>query len=322
MKIKKLSFLVLFALVALNSFCQENRVFTLQNQAEMRIPVDKTINENTELNIFESETTIGGLAFSGDISLFSDSSLVRLILVDQNGYEYLIYEAYPVLAGSKQFSVAGAAEETSSLDQVIPSRVNVELVDATIHLKEIVVSEGGGTSEEVKSEMLQEQTLNKIRRINENIQQLGQKWVAGETSLSRLSYQEKKSMFGGSIPNFQGLEYYVGGVFVLPGTKKIDPNLKSTKSVTAAQAEAQYVKEYSWRNRHGEDWVTGVRNQYDCRCEWAFGATGALELMINLYFNQHLDYNFSEQQLISCMLEGCNGGWVSSALNYLTFNLS
>ena len=316
---KKLSFLALLALVALDSFCQENGLFVLQNQPDRRIPVDKTMNENTQLNIFVSKTAISGLAISGDIYLYSDSSLVRLILVDQNGDEYLIYETYPILAGLKQFSIAGVAEETSSLDQVIPIRVTVELVDASIHLKEIIVSEGGGLQEDIKNERLVQQSLNKIRRINENIQRLGQKWVAGETSLSRLSYQEKKSMFGGSIPNFQGLEYYVGGVFVLPGGKQRDPNLTGTKSVTAAPAESKYVKEYSWRNRHGEDWVTGVRNQVDCRCDWAFGATGALELMINLYFNQHLDYDLSEQQLISCMLEGCNGGWVTAALNYLTF---
>ena len=117
--------------------------------------------------------------------------------------------------------MTGVAEETSSLNQVIPYRVTVELVDASIHLKEIIVSEGGDAPKAINSERLQQQSLNKIRRINENIQQLGQLWVAGETSISRLSYQEKLSMFGGSIPNFQGLEYYVGGVFVLPGKKTV-----------------------------------------------------------------------------------------------------
>jgi hypothetical protein len=318
MKIEKLCFPALLALVALNSICQENRIFSLQNQADRTIPVDLSINKNTQLEIFESRTTLSGLAITGTISLFSDSSLVRLILVDEEDHEYLIYETYPVLAGIKQFSVAGVAEETSSLDQVIPLRVTVELVDASIHLTEIMVSEGGGPPEEIKSERLQQQSLNKIRRINENIRLLGQHWVAGETSISRLSYQEKKSMFGGSIPNFQGLEYYVGGVFVLPVAKQGDPNLKGTKSATAAPAESQYVKEYSWRNRHGEDWVTGVKKQLDCRSDWAFGAAAALELMMNLYFNRHLDYDLSEQQLLSCVWEwDCNGGWVSSGLEYI-----
>jgi len=318
MKIEKLCFLALLALAALNSFCQENRLFALQSKADRRIPVDKTMNENTELNIFESKTTISGLAISGDISLYSDSSLVRLILADHNGNEYLIYETYPILAGSNQFSITGIAEETSSLNQVIPSTVTVELVNASMQLKEIIVSEGGGPPEEIGSERLQQQSLNKIQSINENIQQLGQHWVAGETSISRLSYQEKLSMFGGSIPNFQGLEYYVGGVFVLPGAKQVNLNLNGAKSVTAAPAESQYAKEYSWRNRHGEDWVTGVKSQRDCRSDWAFGAAAALELMMNIYYNRHLDYDLSEQHLLSCIYgSDCSGGWVSSALEYI-----
>ena len=221
MKIEKLSLLVLLALVAFNAICQETRLFALQNQADRRIAVRQTFNKNTKLDIFESRAPISGLAVTADISLYSDSSLVRLILVDQNGDEYLVYETYPILAGSKQFTVTGVAEETSSLYRVVPDRVTVELVDASLRLKEIVVSEGGDAPKEVHGERLQQQSLNKIRRINENIQQSGQHWVAGETSISHLSYQEKLSMFGGSIPNFQGLEYYVGGVFVLPGEKDL-----------------------------------------------------------------------------------------------------
>jgi hypothetical protein len=318
MNLRKLCFLALFALAALHSYCQESRLFTLENQADRRIPLDLALNENTELNVFESKTPISGLAISGDISLYSDSSLVRLILVDLHGDEYLIYETYPILAGSTRFSVAGMAEETSSLDQVIPFRMTLELVDASIHLTEILVSEGGGSPKEMRVERLKQQSLNKIRRINEHIQQSGQHWVAGETSLSRLSYQEKLSMFGGNIPNFQGLEYYVGGVFVLPGETSSDRNLKGGKSASAAPEESRYAKEFSWRNRHGQDWVTGVKYQINCRSDWAFGAAGALELMANIFFNQHLDYDLSEQNLLSCIWAwDCNGGWVSSALDFI-----
>ncbi len=318
MNMKKLCFPALLALVALNAFCQESSPFALPSQADWTIPVDLILNENTELSMFKSKTPISGLAVSGDISLYSDSSLVRLILVDHFGDEYLIYETYPILAGSTRFSVTGMAEETSSLDRVIPFRMTIELVNASIHLKEVMVSEGDGPPKEIKSERLQQQSQSKIRRINEHIQQSGQHWVAGETSISRLSYQEKLGMFGGSIPNFQGLEYYVGGVFVLPGGTYGDPGLNAIKSATAAGAGSPFVKEFSWRNRHGEDWVTGVKSQINCRSDWAFGAAAAVELLTNLYFNQHLDYDLSEQQLISCVWEwDCSGGWVSSALEYI-----
>ncbi len=300
---------------------QGNGPFALTYHADREIPVGLRMNENTELDIFDSESPISGLAISGEISLHSDSSLVRLVLVDHKGSEYLIYETYPILAGATQFSVSGVAEETSDLNQVIPFRVRVELVHASIHLKAFMVSEGGGSPEEIRSGRLKQQSLNKIQRINENIQQRGQLWVAGETSLSRLSYQEKLGRFGGSIPNFQGLEYYVGGVFVLPGEANSDRNLKSVKSVTEPRSESPFIREFSWRKRHGEDWVTPVKNQINCRSDWAFAASGAVELLANLYFNQHLDYDLSEQNLISCVAAwGCEGGWVSSALDFIINN--
>ena len=162
MKLKKLSFLALLGLFAMNAFCQENRLFTLSYQVDKNIPLGLSINKDTELDIFGSKSAISGLAISGDISLYSDSSLVRLILVDHTGCEHLIYETYPILEGSKHFSVAGVAEETSFLDQVIPERVTVELVDASIHLKEILMREGGGAPPASKSERLQQQSLDKI----------------------------------------------------------------------------------------------------------------------------------------------------------------
>ena len=83
------------------------------------------------------------MAISGEVTLHSDTSLVRIILVDDNYNEYLIYETYPILAGSRQFSVDEAGEETSLLNNITPSRVTIELINASIYLKEIIISEGG-----------------------------------------------------------------------------------------------------------------------------------------------------------------------------------
>ncbi len=112
--------------------------------------------------------------------------------MDNNYNEYLIYETYPILAGSRQFSVDKAGEETSLLNNITPYRVTFELVDASIYLKEIIISEEDNIQAESQDDRLLQQTLDKIDRINQNIQNSGQKWVAGETSISRLSYQEKK----------------------------------------------------------------------------------------------------------------------------------
>jgi len=78
------------------------------------------------------------------------------------------------------------------------------------------------------------------------------------------------------------------------------------------------IDNWDWRNRHdatdpnspyydndplGTGWITPAKNQNDpfpCGSCMAFAAAGQTEAMINLYFNKHLDYDLSEQQLYSC----------------------
>lgn len=64
--------------------------------------------------------------------------------------------------------------------------------------------------------------------------------------------------------------------------------------------------------------VTKVKNQGSCGSCWAFSATGVMESWA-LFKGQNLD--LSEQQLVDCSRpqgnQGCNGGWPSSALNYV-----
>ena len=237
----KVCLLLLLTLLQGTLYCQKNQVFALQNENSQRIPADTIISEDAHLEPFTSQLAISGLAISGEIVLHSDSSLVRLILMDNYYNEYLIFETYPILSGSRQFSVEEAGEETSLLDNIIPSAVIIELVDASIFLKEIIISGEDAYQAKTKGARSIQQTQNKIDRINLNIQTLNQSWVAGETAISKLSYQEKLSLYGGSVPNFQGFEYYVGGVFVLPGMKD-DLDSKDTRLENLLPPESQYVE--------------------------------------------------------------------------------
>ncbi len=307
---KKVCLIFLISISPVSLICQQNHVFGLQNKAAIRIDIDTTLTDNTQLEPFKSQMTISGLAFSGEITLYSDSSLVRIVLMDKNYNEYLIYETYPILSGSKQFSVHETGEESLLLNKVTPSHVTVELVDASIYLKEFIISQEDSYQATTKSALTFQQTNYKIDRINQNIQKLGQTWVAGETSISRLSYQEKLNRFGGSIPNFQGFEYYVGGIFILPGaTLGGRRDTESAILENNAQQKSSYPSEFSWRNRHGVNWVTPVRSQGVCNSCTAFGITAAAALLVNLYFNQHLDYNLSEQNIVSCIEGSCKDGF-------------
>lgn len=74
--------------------------------------------------------------------------------------------------------------------------------------------------------------------------------------------------------------------------------------------QCKLPKNFDWRNRHGENWNTPVKNQgWFGSCQ-TFGKTGAQEARINIYFNQHLDIDLSEQYLLDCGNPSINGDYI------------
>jgi len=71
--------------------------------------------------------------------------------------------------------------------------------------------------------------------------------------------------------------------------------------------------------------VTPVKNQGNCGSCWAFSAVAALEGAYGIKYGNQADKNgFSEQQLVSCDVNGgdagCNGGWMDDAFDYVGKN--
>ncbi|MBN2522367.1 MAG: T9SS type A sorting domain-containing protein [Bacteroidales bacterium] len=317
-----LKILMLFCILCLSSTIHSQMAgkssFKMLKEADQRIGLNIRTDKNIQLRPFTDQRKISGLTISASVELYSDSSLVRVILIDYKLNEYLIYEAYPLLTENGSFEIDQTGEETAILDNIIPMSITIETVDASIHLKEIETRGEESFIAKTRTNKLEQQQSEKINKINQYIERKGLKWIAGETSVSCMTYQEKKKMFGGKVPNLQGFEYYRGGIFVLPGVLEENADKDKIKSITQAKTGFSFVKEFSWRNRHGQNWVTSVKNQGGCGSCWAFAVTGATELLVNLYYNQHLDPDLSEQDVLSCSGAGsCAGGSPNGALTYI-----
>lgn len=293
-----------------------DNIATTYTQQGIQTQCDTTINLNYS-------SAITGLSVSGTAILnHASNSLVRITLQDEYDTEYLVYELYPLLADSATVTFENVAFETSVLDNVMAERLNIKVINGILQLDEISTSThtvSNYTTRQIST--LNAQNTYMIDKLNENLEKNNMPWRAGETTISQLTYEEKKALFGGEVPNLGGFEYYVGGVFVMPNydyTAAVNP----TSSLSATNSSTSYVPEWDWRNRHGKNWVTSVKNQGNSATCWAFAALGALEAYVNLYFNRLLDLDLSEQELVSCTGRDSDyyGGWSRDALEYIIEN--
>jgi uncharacterized repeat protein (TIGR01451 family) len=288
------------------------QIFSLAPTSAGQIRIDKTYDRDEELLLLPESASIYGLTITGHVRLNKNNSLVRVILVDRSFNEYLIYEAYPLLVTSDSFEIVNVCEETCVLDAIIPYALRIEANDATIRIdtlsgfKSPVVPENKIAKLQRQIKRLQSDA--RIRNINSEIKRRKLRWVAEETSITALPFAERRRLLGRETLRYMpGYEYYKGGIFE-------NQREKGAVSSFVMNSAPPFVQSFDWRNRHGANWITPVKNQtgisnsYLGTC-WAFCSIAPTEALVNLYFNQHVDVDLAEQEIVSC-----SNGWYS---NYL-----
>ena len=292
MRTKKLLFV--FVLFGISELSLSAQTLTSVNQTISKDTLVATVQKNSLIS-----KTVNA---SGQAEFSSKSGYVRILLSDDYGYDLLIYESSPLVAANGIDNFSNMIMETVDVPSyVAPTKIRVEIKNA--ELKNLSVDVSGIT---ISKSQQQQARIDRIALINNNLRAQNALWVAGETSVSQMSYQEKKGLFGGRVPDLQGFEYYIGGIFELHGDRD---RVISTQSTT----RSSYVPSFDWRNRHGANnptspyynsgehgWITSVRDQRPCGSCAIFSVVGTIEALTNLYYNQFFNKDLSEQDVVSC----------------------
>lgn len=137
--------------------------------------------------------------------------------------------------------------------------------------------------------------------INQAIRDKGANWVAGETSISKLSAEELRRRFP-------------------PPRDRLFKAARQPQASRQIAAATDFPAKFDWRNVNGHNYVTTVKDQGQCGACWAFASTAALESRI-LIAGQTPDteLNLSEQSMVSCDEKnyGCGGGYLDYAVEFL-----
>ena len=162
---------------------------------------------------------------------------------------------------------------------------------------------------------------NKLDAFEEWKGQFGANWAAEEEGYRRLIFEKNLVLI--NKHNADASQTYKMGVnqFSIYTTEEFATRfLTPMPLVGFPQGDNEYevIGDVDWTTKGA---VSPVKNQGQCGSCWAFSATGVLE---SVAMKNGQSVNLSEQQLVDCSRpqgnQGCNGGWPSSALNYVKAN--
>ena len=304
-------FIILFKLLTLLTIAFSYLIITpIKAQS---IKIDSIFSSDAEIFPFSPNDTIYGLSISGSIVLNSDTSLVRVILTDISGQEWMVYEAYPMIVSDTEFDIDKVCEETSFIEIDNPFSLIINIENSSLCITNLFYDNiRYQSADSLRTQVKLQKEVEKAASINEYIEYYGWQWEAGiiTNDLDNLFYNSKKKRYGSKY-NLMGLDYYYSGIY------------KNIQSPEISIDNTLLTKSFDWRKKHdanipysnywdgnpdqyqsGNGWMTKVKNQSPCGACTAFGSVAALEAVMNIYYNYHVDADenllLSERDAFNC----------------------
>jgi len=157
------------------------------------IPVNQTFSSDTIFAPFTGSTAVYSLKAYGNVNLYSDSSLVRIVLVDSYGNHWLVFESYPLITDTSSFVFSAECDETCFLDGIMPDSIRIDLISAFITLDSLKLDTNYiSNATELQAQAKWNSDSVKIAVMNQRIVEGKMYWRAGRTSISSLSFSSKE----------------------------------------------------------------------------------------------------------------------------------
>lgn len=168
-------------------------------------------NDQIVANLMNYDLEKKNISANGRVEFYSDKGFVRILLTDEYNYDLLVYESIPLISNNGIDVFTYKATETLNLSSISRKcKVKVEIKNAV--LKNLIINI---TDYKIETTIQKVTATERIATINNNLKSQKALWYAGENPLSKMSYEDKKSIFGGKIPDLQGFEYYKKGILSL-----------------------------------------------------------------------------------------------------------
>lgn len=324
MKLIRILFLVLGFLSTLES--RAEGIFTISPKADASRLLQRTMGLADTIPFYTPQEVVG-VGLHGRVVLHGDNSFVKVLLDSEYGEDcFLALFASRMTAGTDSLVLDGYGEETAAMEPLKCRRLRVYTHEATFVLDSVSLvnstpARKAKFSPAFRKAQMRRQAEARVQHINAYNESRGKLWRAAVTPLSEQPYEIRRRAF--SLPDecsSQGMEYYAGGIFDL-GVEMPEPQAMASRVSTPIP---KHVESFDWRNRHGKNWITSVKHQGESNYCWAFAPVAALEGVVNLYYNQKIDMDLSEQDVGYYAYSDCYGyrvgGNSGTALRYIQRN--